>query len=118
MGIEPKEYNELTAGEVARQNTAVAAEESPDVWTFESHRQDCPHCGRRIMKAASLCGYCWARLEPILESPEMLAVNEGPVIRAVVSRPAEGNRRPCTTCGKMIMADAALCGFCWACVPG
>lgn len=23
----------------------------------------CPHCSRTIMSAATLCGYCWAKLE-------------------------------------------------------
>lgn len=24
----------------------------------------CPHCGRVIMRAATVCGYCWSRLSP------------------------------------------------------
>ena len=24
----------------------------------------CPHCARKIMPAATLCGFCWHRLDP------------------------------------------------------
>ena len=30
----------------------------------------CPHCSRAIMRAASLCGYCWSRLAPTLTASE------------------------------------------------
>lgn len=28
----------------------------------------CPHCGRAIMRAATVCGYCWSRLSPAVSS--------------------------------------------------
>jgi len=32
----------------------------------ESLRRDCPTCGRRMMAAATLCGYCWTKVEPLI----------------------------------------------------
>jgi hypothetical protein len=29
----------------------------------------CPICGHSGMRAATRCGYCWAKLAPIVESP-------------------------------------------------
>jgi hypothetical protein len=28
--------------------------------------RECPFCKRTVMRAATLCGYCWAKLEPPL----------------------------------------------------
>ena len=33
--------------------------------------RDCPSCGRKVMREATLCGYCWSRLPPpTTEHPE------------------------------------------------
>ena len=34
----------------------------------EPELRDCPVCGRRGMRAATRCGYCWAKLTPLPES--------------------------------------------------
>lgn len=27
--------------------------------------RECPSCNRTVMRAAKLCGYCWAKLQPL-----------------------------------------------------
>jgi hypothetical protein len=66
------------------------------------------------MKAATLCGHCWTGLQPERETVEQMSVNEGPVYPnggvASVSRLTIA----CPKCGKPMMAEAAMCGYCWA----
>ena len=31
----------------------------------DAPRRDCPRCGKRIMAAASTCGFCWVKVTPI-----------------------------------------------------
>lgn len=30
--------------------------------------RECPACGRTVMRAARLCGYCWTKLVPVAKS--------------------------------------------------
>lgn len=41
----------------ARLIKLLAIESAPEV-------QECPVCKNTVMRAAKLCGYCWAKLEP------------------------------------------------------
>lgn len=31
--------------------------------------RECPACKRTVMRAAKLCGYCWAKLQPLSAQP-------------------------------------------------
>lgn len=104
IGLEELQVTLPSAGPAANDTQA---------WTFESHRRDCPHCGRRIMKAATRCGYCWVSLEPQRESLEELRIDVGPVGGRTATDLSSLPRRPCGKCGRMIMLDAARCGYCW-----
>lgn len=42
-------------------------------------RRDCPRCGRRIMLAATTCGFCWLKMPPAVAP---LAVT-GPLLVAI-----------------------------------
>jgi hypothetical protein len=81
---------------------------------FEAFRRDCPKCARRIMRAATKCGYCWSRLDPVADLPGAFLVEMGPTYTEPL--PASGSKRPCPRCGNRIMPDATLCGFCWVSV--
>jgi len=35
-----------------------------DAYAADSARADCPYCGARVMRTATLCGSCWHKLEP------------------------------------------------------
>lgn len=45
----------------------------------ESCRVSCPRCGRRIMAAATVCGFCWTKLAP--PPPTSVAATERAVGR-------------------------------------
>jgi hypothetical protein len=92
-------------------------QDGPLAWTFESHRRNCPRCGRRIMKVALLCGYCWIRMQPAIESEEERGTHEGPVLRDASPGATPGDRRACPRCGKMILLNALQCGYCWSRSP-
>ena len=100
--------------EAQRASVAEVAQDGPTAWTFESHRRDCPRCGRRIMKAASLCGFCWAHIKPEIESEAQRRLDEGPVYTDGPIGVTPGPRCACPRCGKMILVSAAVCGYCWS----
>lgn len=107
------EVNGLDHSPAAAFSTEVP-QDGPSAWAFESHRRNCPHCGRRIMKAALLCGYCWIRMQPVVDSEVDRRTDEVPVIRDAAPGATPGARRACPRCGKMILLNALQCGYCWS----
>jgi len=76
------------------------------------YRRDCPDCGREIMAAATRCGFCWSRLEPL--APGSAGTRVETPRPQVVARPIDETlRRDCPKCGRRIMAAATKCGYCW-----
>jgi ribosomal protein L40E/DNA-directed RNA polymerase subunit RPC12/RpoP len=53
--------------------------------------QDCPHCGKRIMKDAKFCNYCG---------------------NPIVQKKAEEEKIICSKCGAVLQADAKFCSKC------
>src|SRR5947208_10811605 len=99
------------------------------VQTNKPQRIDCPKCGSRIMSAATMCGYCWAKLTPVETGgsvPKRAAALRHQTLGTADSdlavrpesdeetRYREAPRIGCPECGRQIMAAATMCGYCWA----
>jgi hypothetical protein len=44
------------------------AAQALDVDAADAARGPCPFCGQRVIRAATLCGSCWRKLDPSRES--------------------------------------------------
>lgn len=56
----------FTAAAAELRRAAVTVDELVRLCAGDSlQRRDCPTCGKTVMAAARLCGYCWSKLTPI-----------------------------------------------------
>lgn len=88
----------------------------------ENRRRACPRCARPIMALATLCGYCWSKVNPIERDrvdADTFPDTEGQtgMLGGETEEFRNAPRRPCPHCERTIMAAATLCGYCWTRVP-